>query len=490
MTHVNVVEDNGLGPAIPVFTHEQYGQILRLLNKENTNMPAVNQTGTNTLFSIGTNIKQWVVDSGATKHTTVSLDELFDIIALEQGDHTQVQLPNGTTTSISYTGSYNWGNGDLLTNVLVVPDFHYDLLSVSQLTRKLHCSDLSTGKVKGIGKETGGLYFLLNKGVGDRSRLNKAMAAKVEVVEAQLMHFKTTKDETVLWHRRLGHPSFATLRKLVPTTDNHLDDCLVCPLAKQTRLPFPVSSTRSSSMFELLHIDVWGPYRISTHAGYRHISEVARAIRFQGGIPIKFWGECVLAAVYLINRLPTPTLNGKSPYEIFYKKKPSLDHLRNIGCLCFATTLVRKDKFSARASACVLLGYSLTQKGYPLYNIIEKRFIVSRDMVFKESVFPFKHLPDTLPQSLFPDTSQFTELELIPLAEVIVDPEPDREVHNTIGMPTVVEDDSDNARTQDNVEEPEVMPPVMPYVTRKSSRVVIKPAWHQDYVTATKKTFQ
>jgi len=91
---------------------------------------------------------------------------------------------------------------------------------------------------------------------------------------------------------------------------------------------------------------------------------------------------------------------------------------------------------------------------------------------------------------LFPNTSQFTKLELIPPAEVIVDPEPDREVHNTTGMPTVVEDDSDNARTQDNVEEPEVMPPVMPSVTRKSSRVVIKPAWHQDYVTATKKTFQ
>ncbi|KAG5609374.1 hypothetical protein H5410_020655 [Solanum commersonii] len=108
IAHVNAVEDNGLGPVVPVFTQEQYGQILRLLNKENTDMPAVNQTSTNTLFSIGTKKKQWVVDSGATKHTTASLDKLFDIIALEQGDHTQVQFPNGTTTSISHTGSYNW----------------------------------------------------------------------------------------------------------------------------------------------------------------------------------------------------------------------------------------------------------------------------------------------------------------------------------------------------------------------------------------------
>ena len=93
---------------------------------------------------------------------------------------------------------------------------------------------------------------------------------------------------------------------------------------------------------------------------HRHILEVARALRFQGSIPIKFWGECVLAAVYLINRMPTSVLQGRSPYEVFHKTKPQLDHLRTIGCLCYATKAVKEDKFSSRVDQCVMMGYSLT----------------------------------------------------------------------------------------------------------------------------------
>lgn len=62
--------------------------------------------------------------------------------------------------------------------------------------------------------------------------------------------------------------------------------------------------------------------------------------------------------------------------------------------MCYATRLVKDDKFSSRADACVMMGYSLTQKGYHLYNLNLKKFIVSRDVVFKENVFPFSKMKD------------------------------------------------------------------------------------------------
>lgn len=89
---------------------------------------------------------------------------------------------------------------------------------------------------------------------------------------------------------------------------------------------------------------------------HRHLLEVARALRFQSGVPLKFWGHCILTAVYIINRLPSKVLAGKSPYEVFFNIKPSLIHLRTFGCLCYASIFPKVDKFAARAVKQCLWG--------------------------------------------------------------------------------------------------------------------------------------
>ena len=89
---------------------------------------------------------------------------------------------------------------------------------------------------------------------------------------------------------------------------------------------------------------------------HKHILEVARAIKFQGHISIKFWGHCILSVAYIINRLPTPVLHDKSPYEKFHKQQPSLQHLRVLGCLCFAKNMYIQDKFQPRSVAAVHVG--------------------------------------------------------------------------------------------------------------------------------------
>lgn len=59
---------------------------------------------------------------------------------------------------------------------------------------------------------------------------------------------------------------------------------------------------------------------------HRHLFEMARALQFQAHISLKFWGEYVLTAAFLINRLPSSVLLDKSPFEVFHKQIPNLSH--------------------------------------------------------------------------------------------------------------------------------------------------------------------
>ncbi|GJZ76285.1 putative RNA-directed DNA polymerase [Tanacetum coccineum] len=124
---------------------------------------------------------------------------------------------------------------------------------------------------------------------------------------------------------------------------------------------------------------------------HRHLLNVARALMFQRGIPFNMWIKCILTAVYLIKRLSSSVLFGKSPYELLFKIEPNLSHLKTFGCLCFSTVLNDSDKFSSRFEKLVFIGYSNDKKSYKLYSFEIKKVIYSGDVKFYETVFPFKN---------------------------------------------------------------------------------------------------
>ncbi|CAH9074461.1 unnamed protein product [Cuscuta epithymum] len=130
---------------------------------------------------------------------------------------------------------------------------------------------------------------------------------------------------------------------------------------------------------------------------HRHILEIARTIRFHANLPIEFWGECVLTAGYLINRLPSPVIDNKSPYELLYNKPPLYSQLRVFGCLCYARETQKiGDKFAPRGVRCVFLGYAYSQKGWKVYDLQGQRHFISRDVKFIENTFPFRVENSTL----------------------------------------------------------------------------------------------
>ena len=119
----------------------------------------------------------------------------------------------------------------------------------------------------------------------------------------------------------------------------------------------------------------------------RTIMESARSMLHAAGLPPMYWGDAVMTAVYLRNRLPTRALNDVTPYEAWRGEKPDLSHLRVWGCQAFIhVPRVKRNKLAAKARACVFVGYPPEAKGWLLYDPTGERYVVARDVTFQESV--------------------------------------------------------------------------------------------------------
>ena len=148
----------------------------------------------------------WIMDSGAFDHMT-DAHHLFSTYSPCVGN-LKVKIANGTLSSVAGKGSIRISESITLNPVLHVPNLSCNLLSISQLTKRSNCSakflpshcvfqDLSSGKTIGSAKERGGLYYF------DETDL---LRLRPPTVCNSASYPKDS--ELLLWHKRMGHPSF------------------------------------------------------------------------------------------------------------------------------------------------------------------------------------------------------------------------------------------------------------------------------------------
>jgi hypothetical protein len=111
----------------------------------------------------------------------------------------------------------------------------------------------------------------------------------------------------------------------------------------------------------------------------------------QANLPISFWGDALMAAAYILKRVPSKSVPS-TPYELWSGKKPDLSNLCSWGCACYVHNATHKHgKLGLRANKCIFIRYSNESKGYvmlgehPNGGVTE---IVSRDVKFMENDFP------------------------------------------------------------------------------------------------------
>ncbi|GJU60053.1 zinc finger, CCHC-type containing protein [Tanacetum coccineum] len=125
----------------------------------------------------------------------------------------------------------------------------------------------------------------------------------------------------------------------------------------------------------------------------RALKEMVNSMLSYSGLSEGFWGEAMLTACYLLNRVPNKR-SKTTPYELWYKKRPNLSYLRVWGCRAVVRLPDPKRKtLGEKGIDCIFVGYAEHSKAYRFY-VIEPNdcvsinsIIKSRDAIFDENRF-------------------------------------------------------------------------------------------------------
>ncbi|GJW48338.1 zinc finger, CCHC-type containing protein [Tanacetum coccineum] len=156
------------------------------------------------------------------------------------------------------------------------------------------------------------------------------------------------------------------------------------------------------------------------------LKEMINSMLSYSGLSQGFWGEAMLTACYLLNRVPNKR-NKITPYELWTKRKPNLNYLRVWDCRAVVRLPDPKRKtLGERGIECIFVGYVEHSKAFRFY-VIEPNDLVlinsiieSRDAIYDENRFSSVHRPSLM----IPKETEDIGGLVVP-EEVVQQPEPE-----------------------------------------------------------------
>ena len=110
------------------------------------------------------------------------------------------------------------------------------------------------------------------------------------------------------------------------------------------------------------------------------IFEMTRCLMHEKGLPKEYWAEATNKVVFLLNRLPTKTVDGKTPFEAWYGFKPNMKILKIFGCLCFThVPQIKRDKLDKIVEPDIFIGYNTLSKAYRIFQPQSRKILIRRN---------------------------------------------------------------------------------------------------------------
>jgi hypothetical protein len=115
----------------------------------------------------------------------------------------------------------------------------------------------------------------------------------------------------------------------------------------------------------------------------RTLMEKTRAMLGEAGLPQEMWGEAVATANFVRNRSPV-TGKDKTPWELFFGRRPDVSILRTFGCRAYVhIPKEKRTKLDNISDPGIMIGYMPGGNGYRIM-MDDGHIVTSRDVVFDE----------------------------------------------------------------------------------------------------------